>query len=100
MDEQELNQAAAAQQGGTSYTAAPQPDGDSDGGMEDGDNGPLSKMEIDPAEEGGYVVTHHKKVPDRVKAMDPDKYKPRTHVKKNHEELVKHVEKHGKRVQP
>lgn len=77
------------------------PDGDSDGGKEDGgDTGPLDEISVKPAEEGGYIVSHHPKAPERVKTMNPDKYKPRVHAKKNHEDLVKHLHKHTKRLKP
>lgn len=77
-------------------------DGDSDGGQEDGSdaNSPLSKIEVEPAEDGGAVITHHKKMSDRVKAMDTEETRPKRHVAKNHAELMKHLKKHTKRLKP
>lgn len=101
MNPEELEQAAAAD---PAAQTAPAPDGDGDAGQEDGtdpgDTGPISQMQIDPAEDGGAVVTHHPRVPERVKSMDHPSAKPRKHVVKDHKELVKHVEKHGKRLKP
>lgn len=80
---------------------APEPGAEqADAGEEQGDTGPLSSIHIEPAEEGGSVITHEPKAPSRVKAMGIDHLKPRKHVVKSHEEMVEHIKKHGKRLQP
>ena len=80
--------------------APPAPDAggaDSGGSDDEGDKGPLSKIEIEPAEEGNHIVTHHPKVPERVKHLDAAR--PRKHaVKKG--ELEAHIKKHAKRLKP
>ena len=92
----ELNAPAAAPQ-----QATPQvPDAGQEPDADEGDTGPLEKIDVQPAEGGASVITHHPKVSERVKAMDHEKTKPRVHVAKNHEEMVKHMDKHGKRLQP
>ncbi len=108
MDPEELNNAMAAGAASPAPDAsaqpapesAPAPDADgSDGGagQDGGDKGPLSKIEIEPAEEGNHIVTHHPKVPERVKHLDAAK--PRRHaVKKG--ELEAHIKKHAKRLKP
>ncbi len=83
-----------------SAVAAPAVDagGADDGSGEDeGDKGPLSKIEIEPAEEGNHIVTHHKKVPDRVKHLDAAR--PRKHAVKK-DELEAHIKRHAKRLRP
>jgi hypothetical protein len=99
MADPEMEQ-AAAQSAMPAQVATP-PDAGQAGGEDapEGD-GPLSHIDIDPAEEGGSIVTHHPRVPDRVKNMDEKAVKPRKHVMKNHDELVEHIKKHGKRLKP
>lgn len=64
-----------------------------------GDQGPLSKIELEGAEDGNVIATHHPKVPDRVKTMDPEKFKPRKHALKK-DEVEAHMKKHVKRLKP
>lgn len=90
----EVAAASAAPQDPTPAPDPSQGDPDASGG----DNGPLSSMNIEPAENGGAVITHHKKMPDRVKNMEHEDMKPRTHVAKDHKELMKHLEHHTKRL--
>jgi negative regulator of genetic competence, sporulation and motility len=66
--------------------------------QESTDKGPLESIRIDPAEEGGHIVTHEPKASKRVKNADFESMRPRKHVVKNHEELMKHLEKHTKRL--
>jgi hypothetical protein len=66
-----------------------------DGG---GDKSPLEKMEIEPAEDGGAVITHHPKAPARVKNMDHESMRPKKHVVTSHKDLVKHIDTHAKRL--
>lgn len=90
----EMEQAATAP---SANSATPMPD---QGEVDAGDTGPLEAMHITPAEDGGSVVEHHPKVPERAKAMDHPAVKVRKHVVKNHDELVEHIKKHGKRLKP
>ena len=76
----------------------PQQDAESTPTPDAGDKGPLEGMDIDPAENGAYIVTHRPKASPRVKAANFDAMKPKKHVVKDHEALVEHVRKHGKRV--
>ena len=96
MDPEEAMSGAAAP---SADSAAPMP-ADAGGGEDEGDSGPLSHIDIDPAEDGGSIATHHPRVPSRVKNMDEKSVRPRKHVLKNHEELVEHIRRHGKRLQP
>jgi negative regulator of genetic competence, sporulation and motility len=97
----EMEQTAAAQLP-PAPGSTPAPDGDADAGQEDGagENGPLSKIEIEPAEDGASVITHHRKMSDRVKAMDTEETRPKKHVAKNHKDLMSHLKKHTKRLSP
>ena len=75
--------------------------GGADQPEEDGpDTGPLSSIHIEPAEEGGNIITHEPKVPARVKEMGLAHLKPRKHVVKNQKELEDHIHKHGPRLKP
>jgi hypothetical protein len=97
MNPEEMNAAPAAGASPDAPPAEGAPDpAEGDGG---GDSSPLSKMEIEPAEDGGSIVTHHPKVPARVKNMDHEAMRPKKHVVTSHKDLVKHVEKHSKRLQ-
>jgi hypothetical protein len=57
-------------------------------------------MDIQPAEHGAFVVKHHPKASERVKHMDHEAMRTKTHAIKDHKELVKHIEKHSKRLRP
>lgn len=65
-----------------------------------GDSKPLSSIQIDPAEDGGAVVTHNPKVPERVGKMDHEATRPKKHVVTDHKELMKHLDRHTKRLTP
>ena|SRR5665213_1287595 len=71
---------------------------DPDAGADQGDTGPLSGINMEPAENGGVIATHHPKISDRVKNMDHDSVKPRKHALKSHEDAVEHFKKHIHRL--
>ncbi len=61
-----------------------------------GDTGPLSRIEMEPAENGGAIVTHHMKVSDRVKHMG--RHEPKRHVFESKKKAAEHVAKHIHRL--
>lgn len=61
------------------------------------DNKPLESMHIEPAE-NGVVVTHHPKLPERVKGMDFEGARAKKHVFTKPEDAVKHVAKNIHRL--
>jgi hypothetical protein len=59
-------------------------------------SGDLARLEIEPADNGGFTVTHHIK-PKKTKSKDgfsPSEYQePKRNVFSTHEEMIAHVGK-------
>jgi hypothetical protein len=93
MDPEMLNAASAP----AAMPTSPAPDAaaDSTPPPAEEDSGPLSKIELEPAEDGNVIATHHKKVPERVKHMDGAK--PRKHAL-HKDEVEEHIKKHKGRL--
>jgi hypothetical protein len=51
-----------------------------------GDNSPLSSIEVEPAANGGAIVTHRPKVSDRVRHMG--RHEPKKHVSNRRRRLL------------
>ena len=60
--------------------------------------GDLQRMEIEPADNGGFTVTHHMKSKPSKKKNEPSHYEePKKHVFSSHAEMIHHVSKNTKR---
>jgi hypothetical protein len=98
MDPELLGGAGASDPAPSADPAPSDNPGDQDETDGGGDKSPLEKMEIEPAEDGGAVITHHPKAPARVKNMDHESMRPKKHVVTSHKDLVKHIDTHAKRL--
>jgi len=92
MNEEEMAQAAPAPD-------EQEPKDDSgEESQEPTEKGPLERIEVEPAEDGGAIVTHHKKMSSRVKHADYESIRPKKHVFESKEAAAKHVMKHIHRL--
>ncbi len=92
MMDPEQEQAMSAQSAAPAPAAGQEPDGD-----EQADTGPLDKIELEGAQDGNVIATHHPHVPERVKAMGMAEHKPHKYALKK-DEVEGHVKKHKARL--